>query len=301
MELYHLRTFVTVAEEGHLTRASERLFTSQPAISAQIKALEEELGVSLFERTPKGMQLSPAGAQLLAHAQRTLDAAGELREQARGMQDQLVGSVRIGLNTDAAFLRLIDFHAGLRQRHPRLEVEFLAGSTGANIPQLRVGRLDAAFVSGDPEDGALESLVLCEEELAVAVPERLREAVGAGDIATLARQPWVYTSADCAHYGVMKALFEAQRCAPEKTLLANQEDALAAMVKAGVGLGIMRREQVEAAEREGLAFALPLRLPRVRLRFAYLARRAGDPRLRALLAELATVWALSPPQQRIAL
>ncbi|MCP5237554.1 MAG: LysR family transcriptional regulator [Zoogloeaceae bacterium] len=53
MELYHLRTFVTVAEEGHLTRASERLFTSQPAVSAHIKALEEELGVTLFERTPR--------------------------------------------------------------------------------------------------------------------------------------------------------------------------------------------------------------------------------------------------------
>ena len=61
MELYHLRTFVTVAEEGHLTRASERLFTSQPAVSAHIKALEEELGVTLFDRTPRGMQLTPAG------------------------------------------------------------------------------------------------------------------------------------------------------------------------------------------------------------------------------------------------
>ncbi|MES9912641.1 MAG: LysR family transcriptional regulator, partial [Candidatus Sedimenticola sp. 4PFRAG1] len=54
MELYQLKTFVKVADEGHLTRAAEQLFTSQPAISAHIKALEEELGVVLFQRTPKG-------------------------------------------------------------------------------------------------------------------------------------------------------------------------------------------------------------------------------------------------------
>ena len=65
MELYHLKTFVTVAEERHLTRAAERLCVSQPAISAHIKALEEELGLALFERTPKGMLPTAAGEALL--------------------------------------------------------------------------------------------------------------------------------------------------------------------------------------------------------------------------------------------
>ena len=81
MELYHLRTFVTVAEEGHLTRASERLFTSQPAVSAHIKALEEELGVTLFERTPRGMQLTPAGDRLLATARTTLASTNDIYTQ----------------------------------------------------------------------------------------------------------------------------------------------------------------------------------------------------------------------------
>lgn len=61
MELYQLKTFTAVAEENHLTRAAERLNTSQPALSAHIKSLEAELGVTLFERTPKGMKLTPQG------------------------------------------------------------------------------------------------------------------------------------------------------------------------------------------------------------------------------------------------
>jgi DNA-binding transcriptional LysR family regulator len=70
------------------------------------------------------------------------------------------------------------------------------------------------------------------------------------------------------------------------------------MVMAGVGLGIMRREDVEQAELTGLAFALPLKLPPVSLRFAYLKKRANDPILRAVLTALSTVWALDPVEER---
>ncbi len=298
MELYHLKTFVTVAEEQHLTRAAERLFTSQPAISAHIKALEEELGVILFNRTPKGMQLTPAGEQLLERAQRALTAASEFMHHAKGMQDELIGSVRIGLNSDPGFLRLIELQGRLSERYPRLEVEFLAGSTGTNIPNLRVGKLDAAFVSGECDDPLLDSYLLREEELAVAVPESMRERITSCDIQVLARQPWVYTSPDCVHYGVMRALFEAHCCDPVKTVLANQEDTLRAMVVAGVGLGIMRRSDVEEAEKEGLVFALPLELPSVSLRFAHLRKRANDPVVRAVVGELSALWALEPAEQR---
>ena len=79
MELYQLRGFAAVAESGHLTRAAERLHLSQPALSAQIKALEDELGVHLFERGPSGMALTAAGKRLPAK-QRRRDALGEKRQ-----------------------------------------------------------------------------------------------------------------------------------------------------------------------------------------------------------------------------
>jgi DNA-binding transcriptional LysR family regulator len=75
MELYQLRSFVAVAEAAHLTRASEKLHVSQPAVSAQIKALEDELDLALFERTSSGMVLTSAGRRLLADAEKVLAAA----------------------------------------------------------------------------------------------------------------------------------------------------------------------------------------------------------------------------------
>ncbi|MCK9260340.1 MAG: LysR family transcriptional regulator [Azoarcus sp.] len=298
MELYHLKTFVTVAEEKHLTRASERLFTSQPAISAHIKALEEELNLTLFDRTPKGMQLTAAGEQLLERAQHALAAAGDFLQHAKSMQNELLGSIRIGLNSDADFLRLVDLQAGLRARYPQLELEFMSGRTGNNIPALRVGKLDAAFISGNCDEPLLESHVLREEEMAVAVPHALRDRVTSADIPTLARLPWVYTSPDCAYYQLMQPLFEAHCCTPVKTMMADQEDAMRAMVAAGVGLGIMRRSDVEAAEREGKMHALPMQLPTISLRFAYLRKRANDPVIRAVMATLSDIWGLQPEQQR---
>src|SRR5262249_60738923 len=78
MELYQLRSFAAVAELGHLTRAAEKLHISQPAVSAQIKALEDELGVTLFERVSSGMQLTSAGRNLLPAAEQVLGAANAL-------------------------------------------------------------------------------------------------------------------------------------------------------------------------------------------------------------------------------
>ena len=89
MELYQLRTFVTVADTGNLTQAAERLFTSQPAVSAHIKALEEELEVKLFDRTSKGMRLTESGTSLRDKAQLVLNASNELKHAAKTLQGEI--------------------------------------------------------------------------------------------------------------------------------------------------------------------------------------------------------------------
>ena len=125
MELYQLNTFVKIADEGSLTRAAERLFTSQPAISAQLKALEEELGVSLFDRTPRGMQLTAKGRLLYDQALQTLNAAAKLKADAQQLQQELVGELRIGVHTDFEFMRIGELHRALQTQHPRISPHFM--------------------------------------------------------------------------------------------------------------------------------------------------------------------------------
>src|SRR5512136_406485 len=109
MELYHLRSFVAVANEGHLSRAAKRLYISQPAVSAHIKTLEEELGVALFARTPQGMRLTKEGHHLKTQAEKTLHTIQELFQQAQRLQNDLTATVRIGINTDPEALRIGDW------------------------------------------------------------------------------------------------------------------------------------------------------------------------------------------------
>lgn len=297
MELYHLKTFVTVAEEGHLTRAAERLYTSQPAISAHIKALEEELGITLFHRTPKGMQLTTEGEQLFPRAQQTLASAGDFMQFAKGMQDELVGSVRIGLNTDAEFLRLPALQRKLSERNPRLELQFLSGMTGTNIPNVRVGRLDAAFISGSCTDPQIQVIPLTQITLKVAAPTAWRDRIAASTIESVAELPWIHTSPDCAYFGAMMSLFKEHCCEPAKTVVSDDEEALRALVRAEAGVGILRDDEVAKAEREGYAYALPLELPPVSLDFIYLKKRASDPIIRAVLNELMDAWELELPPE----
>jgi len=296
MELHHLKAFVTVADEQHLTRAAERLCLSQPAISAHIKTLEQELALTLFERTPKGMRPTAAGEALLVHARQALAAVDEVGQQAEALRGEVIGSVRIGLNTDAGFLRLVELQTLLSARHPRLEIEFLGGTTGANLPKLRNKRLDASFVSGALDEAVYDSLVLREEEMAIAAPLALREAIGDGDVATLAALPWIHSSPDRVQFSMMQALFEPHGRQPARRMVANQKDAVLAMVAAGVGLAITRRKDIEQAAQAGAIYAVPLPLapvPTVSLRFAVLRQRADETMLRAVALAVRAVWAQS--------
>src|SRR5688500_9731410 len=130
MELYQLRTFLTIADEGTLTRAAEKLFTSQPAISAQIKTLEEELGVRLFDRGARGMKLTREGVALQEKARRIVDAAKDFKHSAENLRDSVSGELVLGLNNRPEVLRIVEILDLLTRTHPELSYDLVNGSSG---------------------------------------------------------------------------------------------------------------------------------------------------------------------------
>ncbi|MCX4748213.1 LysR substrate-binding domain-containing protein [Kitasatospora sp. NBC_01287] len=173
MELRQLRYFVTVAEELHFGRAAERLLIGQPAVSQQIRRLERELKVELFDRTPRLVRLTPAGDAFLPAARGVLAAEDAARAVAADLAAGRVGSFRLGTITGLG-QRLDRILDAFERQAPGLRVELVALPVKERLAQLADGRLDAAFVRGAarPDTPDIRQLPLWQDELMAAVPAR---------------------------------------------------------------------------------------------------------------------------------
>ena len=182
MDLRQLEYFAAVARHRHFTRAADELYVTQSALSQQVRRLEEELGLALLLRTSRGVELTPAGTDLLARAESIL---GEV-ERARTDMDEHAGVsrglVRVAATTGDA-LRLPRALATFHAEHPGIRIGLRQGSSGEVVELVRRGAADLAVIGTLPSDGpGLESVVVAEEPLCVACA-RDDPLAGAGGVA----------------------------------------------------------------------------------------------------------------------
>jgi DNA-binding transcriptional LysR family regulator len=147
MELRHLRYFIAVGEEQHYGRAAGRLRVAQPALSRQIQDLEEEIGVKLFERLPRGVKISAAGKSFLEDARRILQQVNEATLRAGRVARGQSGVLRVGFTESASWQGVVpDSFRRFRQRQPDAELQLHPSASLDQIEAVRSGRLDAGFV-----------------------------------------------------------------------------------------------------------------------------------------------------------
>jgi DNA-binding transcriptional LysR family regulator len=172
MELRHLRYFIAVAEEEHMTRAAERLGIQQPPLSIQIRALEQELGVQLLRRKPRGVELTEAGTVFLARARVILEeidrACASVRRTARGEQ----GRVVVGFTSSAPFHPFVPrVIRTFREMSPRVSLELAESGSSDLVQALHNEEIDTAFIRSPVVD--IVNLVvepLLEERMLLALP-----------------------------------------------------------------------------------------------------------------------------------
>jgi DNA-binding transcriptional LysR family regulator len=195
MELRHLRYFVAVAEEGHVTRAAERLGIQQPPLSQQIHALERELDVQLFRRKPRGVELTPAGRALLDEARailaRTDEAVAATKRAAQGE----AGRIGIGFTSSASFHPFVPrVIRAFREAHPLVALVLEESGTTELVAALRAQTIDAAFVRspvGESDDLFVRPLF--DEPMVAALPSGhvLSAASAALPLAALAGETFI--------------------------------------------------------------------------------------------------------------
>ncbi|HLX01956.1 MAG TPA: LysR family transcriptional regulator [Trinickia sp.] len=299
MDLILLRAFVTVARTGNLTRAAAQLHLTQPAVSLQIKNLQEALGLALFSRTSHGLTLTRDGQALLPHAERALAAAGDVERAAATLRQEVRGRLRIGTILDPAFLRLGGFLRQLVETYPQMETALRHGMSGWVLDQIRSRELDVGYYIGDPaEDDAREhdlfrSATLIRFQYHVLAPAGWKDRVSrARDWRALAALPWIWTPPASAHHRLLSRRFAEAGVTPIKVAEVDQEPSMLDLVKSGVGL-TLARDSIAIAEAHAHALTIVegVTVP-TQLTFVTLAERQDEPAIAAAFKLIEQQWAI---------
>ncbi len=294
MEIYQLRAFVTVAKIGQLTRAAEALHVTQPAVTGQIKALEEELGVSLFDRRPGRIALTRAGERLLPEAESVLAAAGSLMGRARELQGEVSGSLVIGTLGDPDALRLGSLLGGLVTALPLLDIKTRSGDAETLREAVATSTLHAAFYIGPHIPRDVLGLALQTLHYRVVAPVSYRERVLHAGWREIADMPWIGTPHAGHLQTLLRDLFSRQGLLPNQVVESDDASAPYSLVRADLGLALLREDMaVPAAERDELVIWPHTRVAAL-LSFIYPRTAEHDPAIVAALSVLRQVWGLPP-------
>lgn len=291
--------FVTVAREGSVSRAAEVLNLTQPAISHQIKRLSEETGLTLFDRTAIGLQITHDGAAVLAKAQQVLDAVNDFQRSARQRAGRLSGKLTIGTIVDPEFIRLGRLLAHLRSEHPDVETELIHGVSGDILTWLRRGRVDAGFYLCGPDDLAsigsdggdpVHAIKLADFTYRVIGPAGWQKQVEGSDWASLAALPWIGTPEASVHHRLLAKVFESQDSRPNVVALVDQEASMLEMVRSGIGLSLCR-DSIALHQKQsfGLAVCNSVSVPAC-LCFVALERSKDSPMIAETFDLLKRSW-----------
>ncbi|MGA2545992.1 MAG: LysR family transcriptional regulator [Rectinemataceae bacterium] len=284
MDLRHLTSFLAVAEELNFGRAAEKLHISQPPLSRQIMDLEEELGVALFERGPKGVKITPAGRYLEKEAMRLIGRVSLIKGRIGKIQDEGTRLVRIGFVASAMYSFLPELIGEFSRELHDLSFELIELATIAQAASLLAGRIDIGFVRSWIDEEGVRFVPIAEESLSLVRSAGIAPANDTGDLEPYENLPFIAFSkggapgiAECAQKACAIAGFT-----PEPVFTAGQFDSVLRLVAAGLGWSIVPTTALRGS-RFGLISNELLKQPERIIIGAALREDEDDPVILSLL------------------
>jgi len=249
MDIKTLTYFLTIAREGSMVKAAKALYISQPALSKQMKLLEDHLGVSLFERHGRGLSLTPEGVRLMHYSEDILHLVSHAEADLRHGAGELVGDITIGTADAAAFSTLAGVMTAFRQDHPHVRFHIVSGDKDDLEDKVLGGVMDFALVMGTPESPEVRTMslkppdvfgLLMTKDDPLAHKKTLRPQ-DAKDQSLLVPRQQVQT-------GFLGRLLECDESELDIAATFNLFDNVHAMVAAGLGVAITfdRSERLQA-------------------------------------------------------
>ena len=245
MDLYQVRYFLTISETGNFSRAAERLYLSQPSLSTGIKKLEQELGVSLFERGGRRTVLTAAGRSFLEKATVIMEQYQAALQELKGFHDQ--PSLRIGVLSTMRVAELADLVSRFQHHHPNVSIELHDGTLETLREGLDRGDIDVAITvlslrpstESSLQDESQTSTTLFRQPLWLAVPPSHPFAQRASiRLAELDGQPFI-DRVNCEFFQQECQILNAANIRPKVVYRASHEEWVISLVRAGLGISVM--------------------------------------------------------------
>ena len=278
MELRHLRYFVAVAEELHFGRAAARLFIAQPPLSQQIQQLERELGVMLFQRTSRRVQLTPAGESFLTGVRQTLDALDAAVHSTRRAARGETGWLGIGFAASATYDLLPAVLHDFRERYPDVALSLMELNAVEQSAALRDRSIHVGFARPHADEADVVVEAVLREPFLVALPDA-HPLAGRSELslAMLAEEPFVsFPEKPLPSYAqIVRAVCEGVGFAPRVVQEVREMQTAISLVAAGLGIALLPAS-VHHLHRDGVVYRpLPDSAPRTEL--AVVTRKEDAP------------------------
>lgn len=246
MNLHHLRAFLVVAEEKNITRGARRLHTSQPAASKHVSDLEAELGVSLFDRLPRGVRLTEAGELLLRHARRLFAVESAAETELGELAGLTRGSLSIGASTTIGSYLLPRVFGQFNRVHPHITLSLHIANTAQVQTLVLDDGIDFGLTEGFAAAEQLEvEVVHYDEMVAIVSPDHPILARGRLCTRDLASVPFICREPGSGTRDVIEAELERHGLSLEPVMALGSTEAVKNAVSAGLGLAIVSRLAVE--------------------------------------------------------
>jgi len=288
LQVTHLRTLQAIARHGSFSRAARALNLTQPAVSMQVRHLEQALGLPLLERVGKRAFPTRAGELLLSHADRALRELEAGVERVQELRGVVAGRVRLGTSASISIYLLPPALRRFRARYPETEVVIVTGNAAEITRAVVANELDVGIVSLPVRDRELAVTPFFRDELvAIAPPDAQWRRVKSADAPTLAGHPLILFEAGATLRRVIDGWFHRAGVAPRSPMELGNTEAIKKLVEAGLGLSVTSWFSVEAEVRQRVLTAIRLTPPLERQ--IGLVRRRDKPKTPALDAFVAAL------------
>jgi LysR family hydrogen peroxide-inducible transcriptional activator len=269
MTLTELKYIVAVARAKHFGHAAEACFVAQPTLSVAIKKLEDELGVTLFERGGSEVSVTPLGAQIVAQAERVLEQTAAIKELAKQNKDPLAGPLRLGVIYTIGPYLLPPLVKNLIEHVPQMPLVLQENFTTKLLEQLRQGELDAAIMALPLPEHGMAVQTLYDEPFVVAMPKHhpwaTRHEISAEDLKN--ETMLLLGTGHCFRDQVLEvcpemARFSAPGHGMQRTFEGSSLETIRHMVASGIGLTVLPRASVgDMRDPNGMLTFLPFSAP----------------------------------------